>query len=77
MKKLVLVVLLVILLSSCVGEKWGGIYCNKDGECNRYTGWIGHESDSCPEMIEFDYRTAEQYVSIREIYYLQEGNCVD
>ena len=78
MSKYILIsILLVILLSSCVGEKWNGIYCNDEGECKQFAGWMGHDVDSCPKKLVFDNRTLEQYVSVREIYYLQNGTCVD
>ena len=77
-KYILILVLLMILLSSCVVEtKWSGTYCNDDGECKQFAGWIGHAFDSCPEMLIFDRNTEEQYVSVREIYYFQDGTCVD
>ena len=77
MKKYILILLLLILLSSCTGEKWNGIYCNDDNECKQFAGFIGHEFDLCPEILEFNYPTAEQYVAFRDVYYLQSGTCSD
>ena len=67
----------MILLSSCRGEKWNGTYCNDDNEFKQFAGWIGHELNSCPKTLVFDYNTAEQYVSVREVYYLQNGTCAE
>ena len=76
MRKYILILfLMAILLSSCVGEKWNGIYCNDD-ECENFVGWVGYDSDVCPKTITFDYNSAEQHMSIRETYYLQDGTCI-
>ncbi len=77
-KYISVLMLLLILLFSCIrGEKWSGTYCNDNSECKQFAGWIGYELDSCPKILVFDHNTAEQYVSVREIYYLQNGTCVE